>query len=273
MIDLSPFAETHLDGALRLSQAVRWPHRREDWAMVAALSQGVAALDGDRVIGTALSTPMGDTAALNMIIVADDCQGKGLGRQLMEQVIALAGPRRMTLVATPEGLPLYEKLGFVATGAIVQYQGVAASAPDPALPMRRGGAGDLGAVAALDLAATGADRRALLGRIIAEGALFLTAGGFACRRDFGRGQVIGPIVAPDAATAQALVFAAAAGCAGRFLRVDTPAGAGLEPALAALGLPAVGGGTEMCRTTPASPATPARPGAPHRFALISQALG
>ena len=40
-----PFGAEHLDAALRLSRAAGWPHRREDWALIAGLSKGVVALD------------------------------------------------------------------------------------------------------------------------------------------------------------------------------------------------------------------------------------
>lgn len=269
MPTITPFDTQHLEGALRLSQAVNWPHRLEDWAMVAGIGQGVVAAEGGQVIGTALCVPFGDMAAITMIIVADTHQGQGLGRRLMDEVLALAGARRKTLVATAEGLPLYRKLGFAPVREITQHQGIAAEAPAPGQPIRRGGPEDLDHIAALDLAATGMDRRALLARILAEGTLFLGEGGFACRRHFGRGQVIGPVIAPDLAQARALLHAAASGCAGQFLRVDIPDGAGLEPDLAALGLVRVGGGTEMHAPFAADPA----PRHPARFALVSQALG
>ena len=268
MPSITSLESRHLDGALRLSQAVGWPHRRADWALVADIGQGVAAVEDGQVVGTALCVPFGDMAALNMIIVADTHQGQGLGRRLMREVIALAGTRTKSLVATTAGLPLYRKLGFDPVGRIVQHQGPATEPPAPGRDVRQGGPDDLERVAALDLAATGMDRRALLQRILAEGVLCLSAGGFACRRDFGRGQVVGPIIAPDAEEARDLLHAATAGCAGQVLRVDTPEGAGLEPALTALGLARAGDGIEM-RNPPVE--TSAR--LPARFALVSQALG
>ena len=60
-----------------------------------------------------------------MIIVDAALRGRGLGRAVMEQIIDLAGPREMRLVATTDGLPLYEKLGFKADGRISQHQGQA----------------------------------------------------------------------------------------------------------------------------------------------------
>ena len=77
-------------------------------------------------MATILMTPYGeDAATINMVIVDAAIRGRGLGRKLMEEALARAGERTSYLVATQEGLPLYEKLGFVATGKIVQHQGVA----------------------------------------------------------------------------------------------------------------------------------------------------
>lgn len=133
-IALVAFDDSHLDGALRLSQEAGWPHRREEWAMLLALGQGFVALDGATVVGTAILTPFGsDHAAISMVIVAGAMRGRGLGRQLMDTALRRAGRRECRLTATAAGLPLYEKLGFRATHEIRQHQGVPTALPEPAL--------------------------------------------------------------------------------------------------------------------------------------------
>jgi hypothetical protein len=77
---LEALAPAHLADAVALSRAEGWPHRREDWALIPWLSRGIAALDGDRLVGTALATPFGPAGALNMIIVSRDWRGRGLAR-------------------------------------------------------------------------------------------------------------------------------------------------------------------------------------------------
>ena len=62
----------HLEGSVTLCRAEGWPHRPEDWALTLGLSRGIAALDGDRLIGTAMATPFGTAGTLSMIIVARD---------------------------------------------------------------------------------------------------------------------------------------------------------------------------------------------------------
>lgn len=266
-ITFAPFTADHLADALRMSQAVSWPHRAEDWALTLSVSSGVVALAEDRVVGTALCSSFGGVAALNMIIVDAALRGRGLGRALMERVIAIAGARELRLVATTDGLPLYKKLGFVATGQILQHQGIARAAT-PELPVAVGTVDDITRVVEMDRAASGLSRDALLGTIVRQGALLTADAGFAVVRDFGRGKVLGPVVARDAATARALMAKAASRCAGQFLRVDLVEEGGLAEYAEALGMASAGGGVVMhcC-------AKPAVPSEYNTYAFVSQALG
>lgn len=124
-IRLVPFQAHHLSDASRLSQQAGWPHTADDWALILTASRGVAAMVDDQLVGTALCADFGKVVTLNMIIVDATMRGQGLGRRLMDAVIDIAGPREMRLIATADGLPLYEKLGFRVTGQIVQHQGIA----------------------------------------------------------------------------------------------------------------------------------------------------
>lgn len=266
-LSIEPFAPAHLDGALRLSRQAGWPHRKADWELGLAVSAGVAALADGRVVGTALCTRFGDVALLNMIIVDTALRGHGLGRRLMEAAMALAPGCEMRLVATSEGLPLYEKLGFRASGEVLQHQGLARTGT-PERPVWSGTPDDAGRLAGIDSAASGLARRPLLARIADQGEVLLAEGGFALLRDFGRGRVLGPVVARDSATARALITEGARRTAGTFLRIDLPGDTGLAGHVTALGLARAGGGTAMAR----NPA-PRTKGDYTTFALVSQALG
>lgn len=220
------------------------------------------------VVGTALCSLLGDVATMNMIIVDARMRGRGLGRALMERVIALGGGRELRLIATEDGRPLYEKLGFVAYGNVLQHQGIALDAR-PNLPVRNGKSQDVPALAALDQQASGMSRAELLATIAAGGQVLRSGdGGFALLRDFGRGQVLGPIVTKDAEQAAALMAEAAHRCAGRHLRIDLPGDAGLSEVATQLGLSRTGGGTAMKRA-----AKQRVVGDFKTFALVSQALG
>lgn len=273
---LVPFAKAHLEGALRLSQQMAWPYRLEDWAIALELGQGFVLCDATGVvIATAAWWPYGEGhASAGMIIVAKAAQGRGHGARLMDALLAAAQPRVITLNATAEGLALYARRGFVRTGVIQQHQGI----PDgghvapPASRVRAMAASDVEAVTSLDRQATGWSRRPMLERLIqaGEGHVLVRDGeprSFAISRRFGRGHVIGPVVAESAADARALVEAALTRLGPEFVRVDTSADTQLGDWLESIGLHQVGDATTMVLGTPSPSPGPAR-----MFALANQSF-
>lgn len=275
-IDLVSFEDRHLDGAVRLSQEAGWPHRREDWAMSLALGEGFVALQGDEVVGTIVMTPLGDAiATISLVIVAEASRGQGLGRRLMSVALQAAGSRECRLTATADGLPLYEKLGFESTHLIRQHQGPAAPlSPAEATGVTLADADDFAAICLLDRQAQGVDRQSLLDLLSQEGSMAVLrkdgqVRGYSAIRRFGRGEVIGPVVAETDDDARRLISFFAATRPGSFLRVDTPMPLGLSPWLVERGLLEVGGGVAMRKGHIApEPAGPAKV-----FGLFSQAIG
>ncbi|MFK0161701.1 GNAT family N-acetyltransferase [Rhizobium sp. NPDC090279] len=274
-INLVSFTSEHVDGALALSRQAKWPHRAEDWHMGQRLSRGIAAVDeAGSVVGTILMTPYGeDCATINMVIVDEAMRGRGLGRKLMDEAMALAGGRPLRLIATTDGLPLYRKLGFVAEGEIFQHQGHLGDLV-PLGEVEAAAAGDFPAIKALDRAAFGADRGTLLDVLsaVAQVAVVRRNGrveSYGALRAFGRGDLIGPVVASSAADAKSLISALALRKSSSFLRVDTNEASGLTGWLAQIGLDHVGGGIAMRRQTgEAMVSQDAR-----IFALANQAFG
>ena len=271
-ISFDAFTAAHLDDARHLSQAAGWPHRREDWHLLSRLSRGVVALAAGKVVGTALATPFGGVAMANMIIVDARMRGRGVGRHLMTRAMAGVEAPEWRLTATDDGLPLYEKLGFVATGRVLQHQGVPL---DQARPdgVEWADAADLEGIATLDRQATGAERGALIVRLMIEGQLAVIRRGadpvgYASLRRFGRGDLIGPVVAETPEMAQRMIGFLISQSHSSFLRVDTTETAGLESWLTAQGLAPVGGGIAMRRGGSPLPAAPVQ-----CFALAAQALG
>lgn len=275
-IVLEPMGPQHLRDALALSRQVGWPHRLADWELGFSISRGVVAVGDHDVLGTILMTPYGETGAtINMVIVDGALRGRGLGRRLMEKALELAGGRAVFLVATAEGLPLYEKLGFSAKDTIVQYQGVVRP---KAAPSTVAWAKDeeLASCRQLDRDAFGHDRSALMDRlctlarfaVIREGE---TVAAFAAIREFGRGFVIGPVVARTGEEAKDLIDYLLAQHEGDFVRVDTLASADLTAWLMERGLVEVGGGVEMHRGQWRSVGT--EPKRHHTFALVTQGMG
>lgn len=273
-ISLEAMGTEHLDGAALLSREAGWPHRREDWELVLSVSEGIVALQDGRVVATTIMTPFGsDAAAINMVIVDAAMRGHGLGRRLMDAALEKAGTRNCRLVATKEGLPLYEKLGFVAVGEIVQHQGKALKVATLAnVSWARDD--EYEKICSLDRAACCLDRSKLMS-ILRQAAQFAVireqgeVAAFAGLRAFGRGLVIGPVVASSSQQAKDLIQFMLAHHEGDFVRLDTELSTGLGPWLVERGLAHVGGGIPMRRGPKVE-----RAEAPYRtYALVNQALG
>ncbi len=276
---LRPLCPADLDAAQALSAAFGWPHRRPDWEFMLRLGRGLAAERNGALVGTAMAWNYGKRqAALGMVGVAPATQRTGLGRKLTERLLAELGERSILLYATETGLPLYRALDFAPTGTIRQHQGAAFDTGLMPLPgaerLRPAGRSDPARLAALDRAATGLDRAQVLRAVLRAGRAVVLdrageAIGFAILRRFGHGQVIGPVIAPDAARARALIGHFLATRRGEFVRVDVPEESGLGPWLDALGLADAGPAFRMVRG-----ADPAPGGATAQcFALISHAFG
>lgn len=86
---------------------------------------GVDAPDGRGLAGAVVLTRWGpDYASVGMMLVAARYGRRGLGRALMEHLLAAAGEgATVTLFATEMGRPLYEKLGFEAVRRNVSFAG------------------------------------------------------------------------------------------------------------------------------------------------------
>ncbi|MEQ9136939.1 MAG: GNAT family N-acetyltransferase [Thalassobaculum sp.] len=262
-----------LDAVAALVAEVRWPHRPVDIDALIRLGHGRLVCDGDDTLGVGLWWGFGDALArLGLIIVSPGAQGRGLGRRLVEALLADAAPRPVTLLATRAGRPLYDRLGFVATGSeIAQHQGEYRGSTRRDPRVRIAVPADLPALDRIDAAACGTGRRPVLVELMTPGRTAVLVdgneiAGYAVERPFGRGTVIGPVVARDEADAIALFDALARP---GFLRVDLPTDA---PRFAAH-VSTAGLAFDSASPVMTLGAVPA-PAGPHRiFALASHALG
>jgi GNAT superfamily N-acetyltransferase len=273
---LLPFARSHLEGALKLSQEMSWPYRFEDWDFALQLGRGFVLQHAGVVIGTAAWWPYGEThASAGMIIVSKAVQGRGYGARLIDALLAAARPRIITLNSTAEGMALYQRRGFVPVGIIHQHQGIPRERHEEALPcfVRAMAPSDFEAIASLDQEATGWTRREMLNRlmVVGDGYVLMRDGiprGYAISRLFGRGHVIGPVVAKSRTDARALIEAALAHLGRVFVRIDISTAAQLGDWLEGIGLPMVGDATTMVLGTQMPSSGPAR-----MFALANQSFG
>jgi GNAT superfamily N-acetyltransferase len=106
--------------AMQLKDSAGWNQTTADWArFLSASPEGcfVAEREG-RVVGTSTSIVYeGRFAWIGMVIVDSQYRGQGIGTALLERAIRYLDSRTvpcMKLDATPQGKPLYEKLGFAS---------------------------------------------------------------------------------------------------------------------------------------------------------------
>jgi len=259
---------------VRLSVDRGWLPEKAKWSLLLEVSEvfGIDAPDGgDRdggdgtdggdgaLAGAVVLTRYGaDLASVGMMLVAARYGRMGLGRALMEHLLAEAGDATVTLFATDLGKPLYDKLGFRTIRRSAAFTGPFSA--DPAEPAentatgtadnskmrtRPAAAADMASIIDIDKAAFGADRSRLLRRLpaFAGQLLVLETGrsiaGFAAAWQNHTSTVIGPVVAPDGAAARRLIGDLAAGIRGQVRldldpdRLELPAWAvrhGLQPA-------------------------------------------
>jgi predicted N-acetyltransferase YhbS len=276
-LTLRPMTGPDIATATVLSREQAWPHRKEDWALFLEAGEGIVAERAGRVLGTVMAWRYGeDFATVGMVIVASEVQGQGVGRKLMEAMLDRLAGRTVVLNATAAGLPLYEKLGFVETGVIHQHQAIA-----PGVAVAEGISG--GRVRTMNRSddglgdlysrASGLDRTALFETLAANAhTVVLTRDrqtvGFAQDRRFGRGWLVGPVVAPDPGGAKALILHGLRTHAGTFCRLDVTGDSGLAEWLEEIGLPRVDSVKTMVRGRSPEP----DPGI-SVHAIAAQALG
>ena len=222
-----------LDRLHALSLSVGWPHRAEDWQFLRQTGQGLVALDEiGRVLGSAMWFGHGaGFATVGMVITSPRLQTLGAAQWLMKRIFDKIPGRDLRLNATRAARRLYLSLDFQPEKTVYQCQGIARvpttrSLAEVPADIRSLDARDIPAAIALDAAGFGLRRAALIEKLFAHSVgygLFkgdtLTA--FALCRPFGRGHVVGPVVALSDADAVAVVRPHVADHSGSFLRIDT----------------------------------------------------
>ncbi|HEY6546555.1 MAG TPA: GNAT family N-acetyltransferase [Vicinamibacteria bacterium] len=259
--DLTP---GDLEAGRQLSLAAGWNQTRTDWEwLLAPPSVFRGALLGERVTGCAGAVLYGrELAWLCMVLVDPAFRGRGLGSELVRQVLArLRDVASVGLDATPQGRAVYERLGFTAGCGLVRTLAEprpAAGGVTLAGPARLLSAGDLAQVLAWDHEVFGADRSHLLRHAFAaapdyawtfekDGALE----GYCLGRAGRRADQIGPVVARSTAAALQLVQAVRARHPSQPFFVDVPAAGEVLGALAEQGFTDERPFTRMYRGTAA----------------------
>jgi len=211
----------HLDACQQLSIEAGWNQNQNDWSFILKHGIVLGVTRDDRLIATAGVMPYGQRLAwICMVLVTASERRNGLASRLMHACMdwckargAIAG-----LDATPAGREVYRHLGFRDVYPVTRFQRSAGDATGSQPPnegdLRHLTEADIAAIAPLDLAAFGEDRRRLLAewRRRVPHAAFIASdpdgpAGYVLAREGRVATQVGPLVARGAAVGDALMRA------------------------------------------------------------------
>ncbi len=126
-MQLIPTTLAHLDDLESIEQSTQfspWPRAEFERSLNSNQRMAWTALAAERVIGFAVYNIIGSEAELLTISIAPDCQGRGLGRQLLQQTLAHLECDSVFLEVRESNTSargLYESLGFNEIGHRARY--------------------------------------------------------------------------------------------------------------------------------------------------------
>ena len=192
-----------LAAALELSTIAGWNQTKDDWRMLMDLApQGCFGIDvkSELVATTTLLQYGTQLAWIGMVLTKPEYRGRGFARTLVTHALESADSQKIRTVkldATEQGHRLYESLGFEAEGLVERW-----SRPGTSNLHITAGEFNSDQLSALDLAAFGADRSAMLERLATHGHMYATTGAYLFARAGRVTAYLGPCVASDPAAAQ-----------------------------------------------------------------------
>lgn len=280
-VTLRTMRPADIAGGLRLCRSAGWNQLARDWELFLAMAPDGACVAeaGGQVVGTATTMPYGAVFGwIAMVLVDEAFRGRGIGTRLLDEaLVRLADVPLARLDATPAGYPIYLKRGFVEEYRLQRMQVTApAGLPPPPESIQPMTPADLPEVAAMDEAAFGVNRAAVLAWML-EGAPEYAwvarksgrAVGFVTGRHGHAFAHLGAIVASDAAVARQLAEACLRPHAGRPFVLDaTPHSPAWRQALEVLGFEALRPLIRMTRGTAPIPGDPST-----LFAALGPDLG
>lgn len=205
----------HLPEALALSAEAGWNQIAPDWLLMIRHGHAIGVEDGEdgALVASALALPVGaDLAWISMVLVTASHRRRGLASRLVSDCLAWLEARGSAAVldATAAGAEVYRPLGFATVRRITRWQhpGEALVAAAPQVDLQPG---DIDWIQPLDEQVSGVPRKFIVADLLSRPnavALGLPSrDGFALSRAGRIATLIGPLTAPDDATAIALLDA------------------------------------------------------------------
>jgi ribosomal protein S18 acetylase RimI-like enzyme len=132
-LELVELNEGDTRGLVELSASVGWDYDEEEVETLLSSSHkifGHKNSDGKLVSSAAIIHYDHKLASIGMVIVHSNYRGLGLGKEVMQRCINCTLDRSIMLIATADGQPLYEKLGFTVVDSVHKYLCNAYSPPN-----------------------------------------------------------------------------------------------------------------------------------------------
>ena len=170
-IEVRLLGEVDIAAAVRLKELARWNQTVDDWRRLLRLEPNgcFCATVGGRVVGTTTTTTYGrDLAWIGMVLVDPDYRRLGIATRMLHAALDYlreAVVATVKLDATPDGRPVYEKLGFKMESLIERWEGIAGV---QAVGCSTLDASAIREVLTLDRRAFGADRSKLIEMLVED---------------------------------------------------------------------------------------------------------
>ncbi|MGE6549493.1 GNAT family N-acetyltransferase [Bacillus mycoides] len=220
-----------------LSSYIGWDYNREEIETIFNSGIVYGVVNGrEELIASAAIILYGETlASIGMVIVHPDYKGRGIGKAITDSCVkSVSTQTPIMLIATDEGKPLYEKLGFRAVSYVSKYICNSYNANYHCVGNEEYIVNyeerDLEGIIQIDEGAFGTNRKAFLKKRIMQSEQCIVEKdkeqnvlGYGLSLQTSENKIIGPVVAKNDAMAMKIVHYLAKGHNGK-LRMDVPEG-------------------------------------------------
>ncbi|MDZ3952741.1 GNAT family N-acetyltransferase [Bacillus thuringiensis] len=220
-----------------LSSYIGWDYNREEVETIfnSGIVYGVWNERKELIASAAIILYGEKLASIGMVIVHPDYKGRGIGKIITEACVkSVSAHTPIMLIATDEGKPLYEKLGFRAVSYVSKYICNSYNAKDYCVRnedyVMNYEEGDLEKIIKIDEYAFGTNRKEFLKKRIMQSKQCVVVKnteeniiGYGLSIQTPENKIIGPVVAKNNAMAMRIVHDLAREHHGK-LRIDVPEG-------------------------------------------------
>lgn len=165
-MDIREMKTLDVERFFELSSLVGWNQSAEDCRFMidAPWCKMICVEENGEIIATAGAPVYDDMGFINMVIVHPDWRKRGIATAMIRHLLDTLKVKTFRLHATPEGSFVYSKIGFVTTRTMSYFASPSPRFPAPGAetPIQQATLADLDAIAAMDLANSGMNRKKLL---------------------------------------------------------------------------------------------------------------